>query len=151
MRDTRRTARERATARPRKETQRKRRRGAELGAVLDEELQGLPEKYRTPLVLIYFVGQTQEAAARQLGCNKGTMRRRLERGKRLLHGRLLRRGVALSVALLASGLSQTASEAALPPLLVQKTIQEAIRAAANPPALWAAGISSLTRQRSCWG
>ncbi len=111
----------------------------ELSAVLDDELQRLPEKYRTPLVLIYFAGQTQEAAASQLGWSKDTLRRRLERGKRLLHDRLSRRGMSLSVGLLTASISQSVTEAALPVLLVGTTVREAMRTALQAPAVWFAG------------
>ncbi|HEY7424698.1 MAG TPA: sigma-70 family RNA polymerase sigma factor [Gemmataceae bacterium] len=119
----------------------------ELGMVLDEELQRLPEKYRTPLVHIYFIGQTQEEAARQLGWSKSTLQRRLERGKCLLHDRLLRRGVSLSVGLLIGGIAQRTAEAALPPSLVRQTIAEAIRIASAETALSIAGVSSLMRAK----
>ncbi len=146
-RDARRSARERAAASRPSEDTTEAAAWRELGAVLDEQLQRLPEKYRAPLVLIYFVGQTQEEAARQLGCSKGALRGRLERGKRLLHTRLLRRGVSLSVGLLATAVSQSATSAALPSPLVQHTVQEALRVAATETTMWAVGASWLTRAK----
>ncbi|HEY7308762.1 MAG TPA: sigma-70 family RNA polymerase sigma factor [Gemmataceae bacterium] len=119
----------------------------ELGTILDEELLRLPERYRAPLVQIYFAGQTQEEAARQLKWSKGTLRRRLEKGKRLLHARLLRRGVSLSVGLLAAGLSQHGIEAALPSSLVAQTARQAVSATCGELALYPAGASSLTRAK----
>jgi RNA polymerase sigma factor (sigma-70 family) len=98
----------------------------ELGTALDEELERLPERYRAPLVLVYFEAKTQDAAAHQLGWSKGTLRRRLERGRRLLHTRLLRRGVALSLGLMAGGLSQLAAQSAVSPVLARQTIHQAL-------------------------
>ncbi len=77
---------------------------AELGwreflAVLDEELQALPARYREPLVLCHLEGLTRDEAARQLGWSVGTLRRRVDAGRKLLHARLTRRGVALGVVL----------------------------------------------------
>jgi RNA polymerase sigma factor (sigma-70 family) len=63
----------------------------ELRAALHEEIQRLPEKYRQPLLLCYWEGSTQGVAARQLGWAQGTLRDRLERGRHLLHLRLVRR------------------------------------------------------------
>jgi RNA polymerase sigma factor (sigma-70 family) len=62
--------------------------------VLHEELNRLGEGYRTPLVLCYLEGQTQDEAARRLGLPKGTLKGRLERGRALLRKRLARRGLA---------------------------------------------------------
>jgi RNA polymerase sigma factor (sigma-70 family) len=96
----------------------------ELRAVLDEELQCLPEQYQAPLVLCYLEGKTQDEAACQLGWSKGTFRRRLEQGRQRLHGRLLRRGVTLAAALCATALSQGAGSAAAP-ALVDATLRAA--------------------------
>src|SRR5207245_3463817 len=67
--------------------------GRELLAVMDEELQRLPERFRVPLVLCYLEGQTRDQAAQQLHWTLRTLERRLEAGKKLLGSRLARRGV----------------------------------------------------------
>jgi RNA polymerase sigma factor (sigma-70 family) len=73
----------------------------ELSAILHEELDALPDKYRAPLVLCYLEGMTQDQAAEQLGLAKGTLRGRLERARLLLRNKLTRRGLAPAIVLLA--------------------------------------------------
>jgi RNA polymerase sigma factor (sigma-70 family) len=85
----------------------------ELRTLLDEELGGLPGAWRAPLILCYLEGHTQDEAAYRLGLSKSTLRRRLERGRRLLQSRLARRGVTLSAGLFAPLLSESAASAAL--------------------------------------
>ncbi|HEV3260479.1 MAG TPA: sigma-70 family RNA polymerase sigma factor [Gemmataceae bacterium] len=96
----------------------------ELCCVLDEELQGLPAKYGAPLLLCYLEGRTRDQAARQLGWSLRTLDRRLGRGRELMRARLARRGMALSAALLATGLSQQAAPAAVPALLAVTTARQ---------------------------
>jgi RNA polymerase sigma factor (sigma-70 family) len=97
--------------------------GREMLALLDEGLLALPDKYRTPLVLCYLEGKTQDEAARWLGWPRGTLKARLERGRVLLHRRLARRGVALSAPLLAAGVSQPTHAATVPPALLAATVR----------------------------
>src|SRR5262245_32608963 len=55
--------------------------GRELVALLDEELHGLSESYRAPLVLCYLEGKTRDEAAPLLGWSQSTLQRRLEKGR----------------------------------------------------------------------
>ncbi|HEV3117390.1 MAG TPA: sigma-70 family RNA polymerase sigma factor, partial [Gemmataceae bacterium] len=98
----------------------------ELRSVLDEELSRLPAQVRSPLVLCYLEGQTQDEAARRLGWSKSTFRRRLERGRALLQSRLARRGVTLSAGLLAPFLCEPAASAAAAKVLTASTVKTAL-------------------------
>jgi RNA polymerase sigma factor (sigma-70 family) len=98
----------------------------ELDPVLADELNRLPEKYRAPLVLCYLEGQTNAAAARQLGCPLGTLQVRLLRARALLRSRLVLRGVGLSAGAFAALLASQASSAAVPPVLASATLRAAL-------------------------
>jgi RNA polymerase sigma factor (sigma-70 family) len=97
-------------------------RADDLGSALDEEIGRLPDRYRAAVVLCLLEGLTQEQAAYRLGWPSGTVRSRLARGRELLRGRLIRRGLAPSAALLgacaateaiAAPLSESATRAAM--------------------------------------
>lgn len=75
----------------------------DMKLALDDALQQLPEKYRTPVILCYLEGKTNEEAARQLGWPAGSMSRRLERGRTLLRQRLSRQGLTLAIGLICLG------------------------------------------------
>jgi len=118
----------------------------DLRPVLDEELARLPAKYRAPLVLCYLGGQTNEEAAEQLGCPKGTIVSRLARGRERLRARLARRGLALSAAYLATALSRDAA-AAVPAALVSSTAKIAAAVATGQAAagLVSAPVAALSK------
>jgi RNA polymerase sigma factor (sigma-70 family) len=97
----------------------------ELRGVLHEELQRLPDKYRAPLLLCYWEGQTRDEAAALLGWTKGTLKERLERARNLLHSRLARRGLAPSATLFAVLFLNNAADANPYQLLTQTTVQAA--------------------------
>jgi RNA polymerase sigma factor (sigma-70 family) len=117
----------------------------ELRAILDEELQQLPEKLRDALVLAYLQGKTHEEAARQLGWSRATLRRRLGQGRELLRLRLVRRGLTLSAALYTSLVAENAGQAALSARLVQATARAATGLAAGKAgaAMVSAPVASL--------
>ena len=81
----------------------------ELAAILDQEVNHLPDKYRSPIVLCYLQGLTHEEAARKLNWPLGSVKGRLARARDLLRSRLLRRGIAPGAALLAASVAREAS------------------------------------------
>jgi RNA polymerase sigma factor (sigma-70 family) len=89
----------------------------DLRQVLDEELNGLPAKYRAALILCALEGKTHQEAARELGFPTGSMSRMIARGHELLRGRLTRRGLTLSAGLLVPLLASNAR--AVTPALVE--------------------------------
>jgi len=96
----------------------------ELLRVLDEELAGLAEEYRGPLVACFLEERTLDEAARQLSWSVSTLRRRLDRGKELLRTRLARRGITFSAGLFAGFLAPSA-QAAVPPRLIESALPSA--------------------------
>jgi hypothetical protein len=99
---------------------------SEIREILHAELTFLPERHRTALTFCYLQGNTQEEAARLLGLSRGTLKRRLERGRALLRERLSRRGLGSAMILLTAAWPVAQATARIPPLLVKSTIQAAV-------------------------
>jgi RNA polymerase sigma factor (sigma-70 family) len=97
----------------------------DLRPVLDEEIHALPEKYRTPFILCYLEGLTNEEAAGHLGCPRGTVLSRLSWARQRLRDRLTRRGLALSAGALTAALASSTATAAPPVPLVTTTVNAA--------------------------
>jgi serpin B len=105
-------------------------------AVLDAEVNRLPEKYRQPIVLCYLAGESNEEAARRMRCSVGAVKMRLVRARELLRSRLERHGVAvpaITLGILLERQTPTASAA-----LVESTLKAAHTFAAGS----ASGVTS---------
>lgn len=109
---------------------------ADVARILHEELNRLPDRYRSPLVLCYLQGKTREEAARQLGLSEGSVRGRLERGRERLRQQLTRRGVTLSVAAIAGTFAGKCSATSVPPALFAATMKGGWVLAAGAGASW---------------
>ena len=100
--------------------------------ILFEELDHLPEKYRSPVVLCHLEGLSHEAAARRLRWPVGTLSGRLSRARDLLRSRLARRGLGVSTAPVAWEFLQR-NGSAVPPALLRLTARSSITYASGGP------------------
>ena len=100
---------------------------ADVGLLLREEIERLPERFRAAVVLCHLEGLTHEEAAQLLDLPVGTVRSRLARAREKLRERLARRGLAPSepVALLA------VLPVVFPTNLIRSTTTAALRVAAG--------------------
>jgi len=96
---------------------------AELLAILDRELYGLPQKYRTAVVLCELQGRTIRDVAQELRVAEGTVASRLARGRELLARRMTKHVAGVSAGAVAAVCSQQAALAALPHAVLTQTIE----------------------------
>lgn len=94
---------------------------SEVRHLVHQELARLARRYQDPLVLCYLEGRSQAEAADCLGLSRGTLRRRLEAGRRVLRARLLRHGLGSAGLLLAAAWPASAA----PPVALTAAAVEA--------------------------
>ena len=120
-----------------------------LRALLDEEIDRLPDRLRRPVVLCYLDGRTTDEAAGLLGVPRGTVLSRLSAARATLTARLTRRGVTGPAALLAAG-------GGIEPLaagMVGRCVEQAVRyvgsgAAGGPAAILAEGVMRTAKLKA---
>ena len=117
----------------------------ELGAVLHEEIDRLPERYRVPIVLCDLEGRSHDEAARHLGWPVGTVKSRQARGRDRLRIRLVRRGVAPSVGL-GAWVAVGVEGVTVSPALTNSTAAIAARTAASAGLAASAQVAALTKE-----
>ena len=103
----------------------------EVRRLLDEELDRLPAKWRSPLVLCYLEGLTRDEAASRLGLSLRTLHRRLDEARARLRERLTKRGLA-PVLLSLVVLPGRNLRAEVAPSLAGHTVTLAVRDSAVP-------------------
>lgn len=106
----------------------------EVRRLLDAELDRLPARWRSPLVLCYLDGLTRDEAAARLGWSVRTLHRRLDEGRRRLRDRLTRRGLAPAV-LAAAVLTGEDLRCEVPPALLRTSAELTARGATVPAAV----------------
>jgi HlyD family secretion protein len=96
----------------------------DVTAVLDDEINRLPDRQRVAFILCCLEGKTGEEAAHLLGCPPGTVSSRITRARERLRIRLRRRGIAVPAGI-ALGVAADSAAAALPPALLTTTVTAA--------------------------
>lgn len=116
----------------------------DLLTAIDEEVARLPENNRLPVILCCLEGLSLEEAAARLGWSRGSVKGRLERGRVMLHARLVRRGLKLPAVLAAVELSRQAGT--VPVVLVTSTARAAAGFAVSQIAGIPANVITLTQE-----
>ena len=106
----------------------------ELATILDEELAKLPAQLKSVIILCELEGVSQRQAANQLGIASSTLRARLNKGRTLLKGALVRRGVTASLSGLTAYVLSSNTSSSLSASLIADTATKATLFAAGKPA-----------------
>lgn len=104
---------------------------SEIEGVLYQELDGLPNKYRAPVVLCHLEGKSRRQAADELGLNETTVKGRLERAREMLRWKLHRRELVLPAAVFSGELARQIADAAISESMTTLTAQLATKFASG--------------------
>jgi RNA polymerase sigma factor (sigma-70 family) len=110
---------------------------------LDEAIGALPARYRDVVTLHYLAGWQQSRVAYELGCPEKTVQTRLSRALEKLRQRLLHRGVAVDVPLLAACLAGRTLESVPAALMDSVTAVCTGKAAATAASSIADGVLKM--------
>ncbi len=116
----------------------------EARGLLDEEIDHLPEKYRSVFVLFHLEDVSREETARRLGLKDATVAKRLAEARKRLAQRLARRGVELTAVLATATLAAPAASA-LPVGLIASTIKAATAAGEGLTGIVSASVAELIK------
>jgi RNA polymerase sigma factor (sigma-70 family) len=108
----------------------------ELRAVIDDELDRLPPRFRDPVILCHLEGLTHDQAADRLRLPVGTVRSRLARGRSRLRDSLERRGLSA-----ADAPSLLPFAEPLSPALLEATLKSSLASASAPASTLAAALA----------
>ncbi len=117
----------------------------ELLAALDQELARLPERLRAAVVLCDLEGKSYDEASRTLECPPGTLRSRLDLGRKRLRGRLLRRRFVPAAVISSLENLKPTARGEIPAPLHEQTLRNALAASASRTAV-AAGANAVVQQ-----
>jgi RNA polymerase sigma factor (sigma-70 family) len=116
-------------------------------AVIHQEIDRLPDRYRRPVVLCYLEDMTYQQAADQLRWSEAMTRGRLARARDLLRARLTRRGVTLTGAGLSIAVAGSPSlSAAVPDALLTAAVRAARHLALGESAAVSTTTVALVKQ-----
>jgi|GEM_PF-2500066 len=122
----------------------------EQAMILDEEINRLPEKLRSVVVMCCLEGKSRAEAADELNCTEVAVKSRLARGRQQLQVRLARRGIGLSVLLAAATAFSEDAAAQVPSRLVEAAVSAGVATNPDPP-LTSYAESALDSVRSTLG
>jgi RNA polymerase sigma factor (sigma-70 family) len=118
-----------------------------LAGLLHKEIDRLPERYRTAVVVCDLEGLSHEKAARQLGWPVGTVKSRLARARQILRGRLTARGLTAPAVLAIMETVTSSVDAAVSLRVVESALRAAVLVAKAPTIeVISVGVANLAEE-----
>ncbi len=117
----------------------------DTAAVIHQEIDRLPDRYRRPVVLCYLEDMTYQQAASHLRWSEATTRGRLAQARELLRARLSRRGVTLA------GVAAPGAAAPVPAALLRSAVRSACHLALGESATAASATTIVLMKQAARG